>query len=667
MKAHRLAGSVFLSCALSITPSSAQIGRHYAERIELLDPDIGEGSWSQPEVMDINGDGRQDFLHSEWDPNFVSRLAIWTGNELGSMDESTDFLIQGGVPTIGRGYRQILPGDFNGDGRLDLFLEATGTEPDCGDGTVHCWEGGQNSLLLSDGEGKLNNVTATHLPEFSDFSHGCSLLDFDGDGDLDIYVNNLGGSPLYNPGVSYMLENDGEGFFTFAADVGGQRNGIFPEGNYYFNWWSSTFDADGDGDADLAGVGPDVDRGLPSILLVNTGAGSFELQPEAPWQLPSWSSYPGYVVDHLLTHDVNGDGLEDQLHLHGGDVQQWIQILISNGDGTFRDESEERYPGLADLIDAGFNDVSMSDFQLHDLDGDGHKDLFAHVNGFMPGDHLDVRVNDGEGFFRPLDPDWAVPGGFWVVLDVDGDGGSDFLEPGVLVGSGYRLSKMILPYGAALDGTPAGERMIGGAHDNVYRGLEGDDFLDGGLGDDCLDGGPGSDSLLGGKGDDRYKLHVGELDGDDTVQEKEGDYDALEFVGFGTPGVSAAQGADGDLILGLVGGGSLTVHRHFGPGRYRVERLITGDTVYSLSNDPAFGAGSLEDLLGPPCSPVDLTISSPPTISGLFEACDFVSAAGVQVVSPGATLRAGRGVLLGDGFSVASGADLTVENALPTQ
>ena len=81
-------------------------------------------------------------------------------------------------------------------------------------------------------------------------------------------------------------------------------------------------------------------------------------------------------------HDVNDDGLDDLL-LAANLVELdfpykeylgklMIQILISNGDGTFRDESAARYP----QSDEPYPDASDS-FQLHDLDGDGHKDLFS--------------------------------------------------------------------------------------------------------------------------------------------------------------------------------------------------------------------------------------------------------------------------------------------------
>lgn len=61
-------------------------------------------------------------------------------------------------------------------------------------------------------------------------------------------------------------------------------------------------------------------------------------------------------------------------------------------------------------------------------------------------------------------------------------------------------------------------------------------------------------------------------------------------------------------------------------------------------------AGDTVEILPPPA-----------TITGLREACRHLSAAGVEVVDPGATLRAGEQLSLGEGFTAS--ADLTLEIA----
>lgn len=122
------------------------IGRHYASPIliQAADPEVGF-QMSQPEVIDISGDDLPDVVYSQLgnDGEAPAPLVIWTNNESGGLDLSTDALVMGGIPITPRGFRQILPADFNDDGRTDLYLESHGPEPDCGDGSVNCWPGGE--------------------------------------------------------------------------------------------------------------------------------------------------------------------------------------------------------------------------------------------------------------------------------------------------------------------------------------------------------------------------------------------------------------------------------------------------------------------------------------------------------------------------------------------
>jgi FG-GAP-like repeat/RTX calcium-binding nonapeptide repeat (4 copies) len=570
------------------------LGENYASPILLIpyDSEDHPGSLNQPEAFDLNGDGLMDVVfstsnqeYSEGTTEFVALLA----DGLGSMEVSTDLLVGGEIPKTERGFRQIIPADFNGDGDLDLFLESHGGEPDCGDGGVQCWTGGANSLLLSDGKGKLVNVTASNLPALSDFSHGSSVADFDNDGDMDIWVNNLGGSPLYNPEFSYLLQNDGAGVFSVVADASGYglkpiagRNGILPEeARDLGTFWSFSLDADGDGDQDL-GLG--WSRGLgANIILLNNGVGGFD-SPVGN-SFPSPRNYAGSEVQHSIIHDLNGDGLADVL-LHQSRLDLTdpvIQILISNGDGTFQDETSKRFPDAP---------VNIDQFQLHDLDNDGHLDLFSNVE--FP-DNI-IAINDGEGYFRPLADDWVEGLGWnWVVLDVDGDGGTDILADSG--GYGVALHRMAQPYGPDIVGTAGDDRLIGGAKNNVFDGLAGNDLLDTGLGDDQLTGGRGDDLLIGGKGDDTYFLEPQDLSYDDIIIDRRGD-DNLVLVNMSLGEIeSASQDATGGLVLSFFTGGSVVIEGHFLANEGSIESLQVGSEVYLLSNDPSFEAGSIEDLI----------------------------------------------------------------------
>jgi len=120
---------IALSVNLSFAQESDPIGRHYASPIDLLLPEPEQNFYmSQPEVLDINGDGRDDVAFSELGDHVddPAPLYIFTSNEAGSMENSTHVLIEGAVPVEDRGFFQIFPVDFNGDGRVDLFLVASG-------------------------------------------------------------------------------------------------------------------------------------------------------------------------------------------------------------------------------------------------------------------------------------------------------------------------------------------------------------------------------------------------------------------------------------------------------------------------------------------------------------------------------------------------------------
>ena len=81
------------------------------------------------------------------------------------------------------------------------------------------------------------------------------------------------------------------------------------------------------------------------------------------------------------------------------------------------------------------------------------------------------------------------------------------------------------------DGTDAGDRLVGGAGDDVLNGFAGDDRLTGNAGNDLFAGGAGNDYLEGGAGTDTYRFGKG--DGIDTVYDHDTngiDLDVLEFA-----------------------------------------------------------------------------------------------------------------------------------------
>lgn len=311
---------------------------------------------------------------------------------------------------------------------LDLFLDNTGLElnmdPDQ-------FPGEQNQLLLSDGSGMLQDVTATHLPQFVDFSHGSAAADIDGDNDIDIWVNNLGANGVR----PYLMLNDGNGVFTVVADMGNEGdngpnvglNGRLPPevADGIPPYWTVFIDVDNDMDADLFTGAIDryggVDNVVRRVILINDGTGVFSVSPVGA--IPPAPAPFGEVAlfSEVEIIDLNSDGIMDLiLFLENveDDFDRYVQILIGNGDGTYSDETNTRFPSQVAQSNGG------EDIWMVDLDGDGDSDLLTASNT-----RIEFYENDGNGVFTLLAADAVPTDTFFIPIDVDADAlGTDFIN-----------------------------------------------------------------------------------------------------------------------------------------------------------------------------------------------------------------------------------------------
>jgi hypothetical protein len=357
---------------------------------------------------DFNCDGRGDILvlrgHSDVSTQTLP-VAVLLNDRRGGFVEGTASVFAGSVPRI-TANRQVVVADFNGDGRPDVFLVDHGNDHPP-------FPGAQNKVLLSTSDCRYVDGTAG-LPQQTDFTHSAASGDFDGDGDIDLYIGNF--SDPDHPAQIWI--NDGTGRFA----VGTGR--LPPPSPMPFDYLSAlAVDVDRDGAVDLV-LG--ASQGVPNAVLRNDGTGHFSFLAGAMPPKPFGETDPKLVYD-VQTLDLDGDGFPDLLlaytSANPADRRRWIQALVNNGDGTFRDETAARLPPQSRAERAAPYDIVVVD-----ADGDGALDILVRVAGpLVDAEPPPFYRNTGGGVFAEAalvttEQLW----GRWVLLDVDGDGGRDF-------------------------------------------------------------------------------------------------------------------------------------------------------------------------------------------------------------------------------------------------
>ena len=386
----------------------------YGRPYEMLNIANNRGKNAEPMLLtgDFNTDGLDDLLvaWSIWGEyeTFKFDILLNDGNE--NLISGTSELFSGEIPEI-----QSLPAlpllvsDFNSDGHNDVFLGIAGldTEP---------FPGYQNLLLLSDTNGKLIDATL-NLPQQNDFPHSVASADVDNDGDVDVYVGNVWSQPMVDP---QLLLNDSKGIFNNAnyllpPHLTLQQNGYTA---------SEFVDVNNDSFPDLVlgDAGDDISNNYSSrdsIVLINDGSGGFTLLEGA---IPQKQS-PTWLAEDIVSSDLNGDNYQDLVivYTETNFVGRFFQVLINQRDGTFLDETEQRLPNANDT-----NSAAVYQLDFLDMDMDQDMDLIVRLwNDKNPTPLL--YMNDGEGFFVSEQLNIGLDSVHYTILDIDGDGGNDFV------------------------------------------------------------------------------------------------------------------------------------------------------------------------------------------------------------------------------------------------
>ena len=335
-------------------------------------------------MADLDGDGQLDLVQPA---NGEVRI-YW--NKGGTFEAAA----ADAIPDLGDGWTaQALPGDFDGDGRTEIFLLGGGS---------------RNNVLLMHKTSRSFEISDDAVPSRGGDGASAVALDLDGNGTLDVVLTGATAPTNGDPSVRYaaLLINDGTGRLGDQSPARLAAPELTPYG-------VGAGDIDGDGYPDLFFSG----EGALHRLLLNDGHGVFRDAP--PDALPELPDPHGRIP---ALGDLDGDGKVD-VFLPSTDAN-----IVLRNDGTGRLFDDTAFV-LGATPGAGHSATIV------DLDLDTLPDVVVA----NPGGRIGVYRNDGAGrlfdyggSLVPIGPArsdaLSVSAG-----DVDGDGDPDlFVSRGAL-------------------------------------------------------------------------------------------------------------------------------------------------------------------------------------------------------------------------------------------
>lgn len=328
---------------------------------------------------DFDGDGDEDVIHAPLDGTAnPSPLEMYLNDGNGEY-RLDNRLFGSDVPGLVHP-RKLLTGDFNGDGRLDVFVAGHGHDQPP-------YPGEAPLLLLSSAQGLRKKEGFDHI---IGFHHGAASADVDHDGDLDIFVTSQWDD-------SFFLKNDGYG--NFVHDTSAVPPGLKGQSGLQF-YTTEIVDVDDDGYPELIAAGhegPGEAGRQATTIYWGNGSGAYDDSRKTilPW-------VPGYeVVIDIDVGDLDGDGIRDvvlnRTSLDPFYQGYFIQIVSGRDGRRFTDETLSRMRGGNDP-DAKW----ILWLRLEDIDKDGDLDIVS--DGPRP--TMLSWVNNGSGTLSgPSEPD----------------------------------------------------------------------------------------------------------------------------------------------------------------------------------------------------------------------------------------------------------------------
>ena len=311
---------------------------------------------------DADNDGNLDAFAVTW---YGKKNYLYFGNGDGAFTYDAT-----AAPSIGGAYSETASwGDMDKDGDLDLYVANS-------DGNK------KNLLFRNDGGHVFTKITTGPPVNDANTSRSVNWTDFDGDGDLDLFVSNEANQPddLYeNDGAGNFTKISGNGapsqsnrstmssswgdvdndgdldlFVANAAYFAEQNNQLFLNENGAFtevtsgdlvtdggcSYGSNFGDYDNDGDLDLVVSNGYCTGSIVNFLYQNDGQGHFTRDSESIENLSTPCSYGA------AWGDLNNDGFLDlgiatcknssnspleanQLFLNTGNCNRWLKVKLT--------------------------------------------------------------------------------------------------------------------------------------------------------------------------------------------------------------------------------------------------------------------------------------------------------------------------------------------------
>jgi hypothetical protein len=246
--------------------------------------------------------------------NWSAPNKLWVNNGDGTFTSNPESPIS----ELSRTSSDCAWGDYNGDNYLDIFI----TNRD------HA-----NELYINNTDGSFTRIDTGAIVTDNHSSISCSWIDYDVDGDLDVYVANT-----YDQN-NRLYENKGNGSFlrvdTLSITMDGQHASGAGWGDY-----------DNDGDLDL--FVPHANHGDNNYLYRNDGSGEYILIKNTPL------TKDGGISAGSAWGDIDNDGDLDLVVANGG----WLQaeknfFYLNQGNGEFErveNDTSVRIYGQSDAI-----------------------------------------------------------------------------------------------------------------------------------------------------------------------------------------------------------------------------------------------------------------------------------------------------------------------------